>query len=175
MGFPVILQVVGYQNSGKTTVITRLLKRIALQKIRVGVIKHHGHGDSLNFNDAGKDTEQHRNAGAAVTTISSAENTLLSANEPIPLETAIEIYKLLGVDCVLIEGYKTFQYPRVVLCKNNDDTSLIESSSNMVAIISETPINKRNEMPFFLWNDDESWQAFLMEYVHSKVSKKKKV
>jgi molybdopterin-guanine dinucleotide biosynthesis protein B len=174
LGFPVILQIVGYQNSGKTTVITNLLENIVKKEIRTGVIKHHGHNDDLSFHDSGKDTERHRNAGAIVTTITSANHTFLSSNEMIPLKKAIEIYKILDVECLLIEGYKQIQYPRVVLCKNIEDVTLINDSTNIIAVISEEAILKNDSIPFYLWKEEQTWLSFLLEYITTEVAERKR-
>lgn len=39
-----ILQVVGHQNSGKTTLIEKCIKELTNHGIKVGTFKHHGHG-----------------------------------------------------------------------------------------------------------------------------------
>lgn len=44
-----ILQVVGYQNSGKTSFVSELTKQLSSAGRRVGVIKHHGHGGRLTY------------------------------------------------------------------------------------------------------------------------------
>lgn len=149
MGFPVILQIIGYQNSGKTTVITSLLERLTKMGIRTGVIKHHGHDSTLPFNDSGKDTDRHRKAGAIVTSVSSDANTIIYMDHSLSLENTIEMYKLLDMDCVLIEGYKQMQYPRVVLCRNNKDKMLIENSLVPVVIISDKSLDEKYPFPFF--------------------------
>lgn len=41
---PIIVQVVGFQNSGKTTFVKKLLQELSKQNIYVATIKHHGHG-----------------------------------------------------------------------------------------------------------------------------------
>lgn len=43
--FP-ILQVVGYQNSGKTTFVEMLLEKLEHDGVQAGCLKHHGHGES---------------------------------------------------------------------------------------------------------------------------------
>ena len=69
-----ILQVVGYQNSGKTTFVTEYIREAARYKLKVGTIKHHGHDGALTQNDNGKDTQKHREAGAQVTFIEGNES-----------------------------------------------------------------------------------------------------
>ena len=44
-----ILQVVGYQNSGKTSFVSELTARLSATGLRVGVIKHHGHGGTFDL------------------------------------------------------------------------------------------------------------------------------
>ncbi|WP_130295910.1 molybdopterin-guanine dinucleotide biosynthesis protein B [Fictibacillus sp. BK138] len=169
MGFPVILQVAGYQNSGKTTVITKLLKQLSQQRIKTAVIKHHGHDNTLDFQDAGKDTESHRNSGAFIAGISSSGGTIFSMNHELPLEKAIEIYKVLDIECVLIEGYKKIQYPRVLLCRNQNDSDLIINSSKLVAIISKEQLTSQDKVPQFIRTEEDKWVKFLMDYITSRV------
>lgn len=39
-----ILQIVGYQNSGKTTLMEKLIQALTYEGMKVATIKHHGHG-----------------------------------------------------------------------------------------------------------------------------------
>ena len=41
---PSILQIVGYQNSGKTTLVEKIVHALAEIEMKVATIKHHGHG-----------------------------------------------------------------------------------------------------------------------------------
>ena len=41
---PSILQIVGYQNKRKTTLVEKIVHALAERKIKVATIKHHGHG-----------------------------------------------------------------------------------------------------------------------------------
>lgn len=63
-----ILQIVGYQNSGKTTLMEQLIKRATTEGLRVGTIKHHGHG-GVPMIEASKDSSRHELAGASVTAV----------------------------------------------------------------------------------------------------------
>jgi molybdopterin synthase catalytic subunit len=59
-----VISVVGYSDVGKTTLVERLVERLA-DRGRVGTAKHVGPEFALDT--AGKDTHRHREAGAAVT------------------------------------------------------------------------------------------------------------
>lgn len=94
-------------------------------------------------------------------------------NHEMPLEKAIEIYKLLDIECVLIEGYKKIQYPRVLLCRNQNDSDLIIKSSNPVAVISEEQLKPVSGVPQFLRTEEDMWVNFLMEYITSRVNEER--
>ncbi len=64
-----ILQVVGYQNSGKTTLMEKLIKKSADSGLHIASIKHHGHGGALKNEIAEKDSERHQKAGSAITAV----------------------------------------------------------------------------------------------------------
>lgn len=64
-----IFQITGYQNSGKTTVMERLIATCKIHGLTVGTIKHHGHGGFPERISVQKDSEKHRLAGANVTAV----------------------------------------------------------------------------------------------------------
>src|SRR6478735_4175363 len=61
-----VLQVVGFQNSGKTTLVEKLIKRAKQFNLCVGSIKHHGHGGPPDSSSELKDSHRHQQAGANV-------------------------------------------------------------------------------------------------------------
>lgn len=94
-------------------------------------------------------------------------------NHEMPLEKAIEIYKVLDIECVLIEGYKKIQYPRVLLCRNQDDSDLIIKSSEPVTVISEKQLKAVSSFPYFLRSEENMWLEFLMDYITSRVNEER--
>ncbi len=70
---PCILSIVGKSNSGKTTFITNLITLFCQSDIKVGTIKHTHH--DLIFDQPGKDSWKHRQAGSSrVMVISSSSS-----------------------------------------------------------------------------------------------------
>ena len=57
-----ILGIVGRQNSGKTTLITRLIPALKALGLSVSTVKHSHHG--FEIDTPGKDTFRHRESGA---------------------------------------------------------------------------------------------------------------
>ncbi|MEK6695521.1 MAG: molybdopterin-guanine dinucleotide biosynthesis protein B, partial [Nitrospirota bacterium] len=62
-GLPPILCFVGRSNSGKTTLIERLISVLVQDGYRIATIKHAGHG--FNLDTEGKDSWRHKRAGAS--------------------------------------------------------------------------------------------------------------
>lgn len=65
---PVIFQVSGYQNSGKTTLINKLISGLKEKGLSVITIKHHGHGGKPEAPE-GKDSTSHIESGAAASLV----------------------------------------------------------------------------------------------------------
>lgn len=77
-----ILQVVGYQNSGKTTLMEQLIREATATELRVATIKHHGHGGIPDV-ESSKDSTRHERAGAAVAAVEGGGVLRLSAKRPL--------------------------------------------------------------------------------------------
>lgn len=132
---PSILQIVGYQNSGKTTLVEKIVHALAESEMKVATIKHHGHGGFPEV--AQKDSERHRKAGAVVSSVEGAGLLSLSSlRDEWSLQEIIRLYEFFEVDTILIEGYKAEKYPKVVLLRSAEDIELLHKVENVVAIIT---------------------------------------
>ena len=106
-----IINIVGHSNSGKTTLITRLIPE--LSKIaRVASIKHMG--DHIFTLPQGKDTTLHFEAGACCSAGIDRDKTVLTM-EGTNVFTVLDFYAYMGYDYVVIEGFKEEGFPCVVL------------------------------------------------------------
>jgi molybdopterin-guanine dinucleotide biosynthesis protein B len=134
--FP-ILQVVGYKNSGKTTLIQKLLKQLANRKYNFGVLKHHGHGGPPDINDDGTDTWKYRMSGASISAVEGAGVFQFTVEgHPLSIEEMISFFQLLSLDGLLIEGFKRADLPKVVMLRGEEDRSRLADASNVIAVIS---------------------------------------
>ena len=132
-----IIQIVGYQNSGRTTLVEKLVTLVAEEGLRVGTIKHHGHGGKPDLDDIGKDSDIHRQAGAVATSVEGGGVLRLHCEKSNwQLSEIIELYKLLNIDVILVEGYKMNEYPKVVLLRKKEDQVLLDKLTNIIAVIS---------------------------------------
>ena len=101
-----ILQIVGYQNSGKTTLVEQLITQATTEGFRVGTIKHHGHG-GIPMVESSKDSVRHEKAGASVTAVEGQGTLRMSIRQSYwQLEDILNIYEAFQMDLIIIEGFK---------------------------------------------------------------------
>ena len=106
-----IIQIVGRSNSGKTTFIKTLIPELRKQG-RVAVVKHLGHHDFLL--EKGKDTTEFFDTGAEISVGIDKDKTVISLRETAP-DIILRILSTQQIDFVIIEGYKTKSFPKIVI------------------------------------------------------------
>ncbi|QYK41662.1 MAG: molybdopterin-guanine dinucleotide biosynthesis protein B [Paracoccaceae bacterium] len=108
-----VFGIVGWKNSGKTTLTVRLVAEMVARGLTVSTVKHTHHAAEVDH--PGHDSFRHRQAGAAQVILSSpvrwALMTELRAGGEPPLAELLA--RLAPVDLVLVEGYKHAAHPKV--------------------------------------------------------------
>jgi molybdopterin-guanine dinucleotide biosynthesis adapter protein len=163
-----ILQVVGYKNSGKTTLVEKLIKEAAHQGYRVGAVKHHGHGGYPDLYERWNDSNRHRQAGAIVSSVEGNGLLQLQATQDKwSLQQILHIYSFFPIDVVFVEGFKKEKYPKIVMLRSNDDLPLLTSSENIIAAITWTtlPESLRMDCPIFSLESEKQYIQWVMNYV----------
>ncbi|HKM41215.1 MAG TPA: molybdopterin-guanine dinucleotide biosynthesis protein B [Methanocorpusculum sp.] len=106
-----IINIIGHSNSGKTTIITKLVPLLA--KVgTVGTIKHMGH--HIWELPPGKDTTVHFEAGAACGAGIDVEKTMLTLRGT-DVYTVLDFYAWMGYDYAVVEGFKEESFSCAVL------------------------------------------------------------
>ena len=121
MGFVKTLHVVGYKNSGKTTLVARWVRLLKEKGLSVAVLKHHGHGGKPEMPDAETDTMQFLADGADVSVVAGGGAVQLIWNEEPDFETLKEMASFRKPDILFIEGYKNEFGDKVVLLRAEED------------------------------------------------------
>lgn len=110
-----VISVVGYKNSGKTALVSALVRKLS-EFGRVGTIKHMG---EQRLNPAETDTGRQFDAGAdMVIGITGTETTgieLVSFSRNSDLEHALDLLCDQGLDFVVVEGFKESNLPKIAL------------------------------------------------------------
>lgn len=134
-----VFQVVGYQNSGKTTLISELIHRCRQNNLQVASLKHHGH-EEQHRNGLEKDTDHHQASGSLLTglvTDRELQLTLPRGDTSWSLDKVIQIYQQhFNFELIVVEGYKQAPYPKVVLLRDNSEASLLDHLKNVVCVIT---------------------------------------
>ena len=132
------IAVIGWKNSGKTTLVSRLVAHLKKKKFKVGVVKHAHH--SFDIDHPNTDSYKIREAGSYKTTIVS-EKRLAHIEEKISSE--IDIEELIkfnnGCDILIFEGFKKIKKLskiEVNLKKNNKEL-LYKSFDNVRLLVSD--------------------------------------
>jgi len=106
-----LINIIGHSNSGKTTLIVNLIP--ALAKIgRVASVKQLG--CNMFSLPEGKDTTRHFTAGAECSTGIDSEKSVMSIHGG-SLEDTLAYYYWIGIDYVVIEGFKELHLPCAVI------------------------------------------------------------
>ncbi|GIN62937.1 molybdopterin-guanine dinucleotide biosynthesis protein MobB [Robertmurraya siralis] len=129
-----IFQIVGYQNSGKTTFIKRMLSQLQQSNLSIVTLKHHGHGGKPDFQEE-KDSHQHLKAGAVASLVEGDGHLLLHAEKSHwSLEEKLHLLSYFRPDLILIEGHKREPYPKAVLIRTQADVEILLKLDNIRVI-----------------------------------------
>lgn len=155
--------VTGWKNSGKTTLVERLVGEITDRGFSVSTLKHAHH--SFDVDQPGKDSHRHRIAGAAQVLVSSAERWALMTEHRGRGEPRLaELLALLApVDLVLIEGYKRDRHPKIEVRRAATAQDLIAVGDETVeAVASDAPLRDVT-VPVFEIDDVAAIAEFILE------------
>ncbi|OIJ18456.1 molybdopterin-guanine dinucleotide biosynthesis protein B [Anaerobacillus alkalidiazotrophicus] len=165
-----IIQVAGFSNSGKTTLVEKLVRLLTKEGYRVGTLKHHGHGGQLTSTDYGKDSWKHSQAGSIATCAVSAGDLQLTINreQHWEVDELLSIYCKLPIDVIVIEGFKMAQYPKIVILKEEKDVTLLSKLNNIFCVISWFPLENEKKMQgiyYFQIDEESNYTNFILQKV----------
>ncbi|WP_238883780.1 molybdopterin-guanine dinucleotide biosynthesis protein B [Clostridium sp. YIM B02551] len=139
-----VVSIVGYSNSGKTTLIEKIIPLLKDKGYKIGTIKHDAH--EFEIDHQGKDTWRMRRAGADVVTISS-EIQMAMIKTVYAEENIDEIVKQLfkDVHLVITEGYKASNKPKIEIIRFKNP--LIMPENNLIGIVDNTSVGEVITLP----------------------------
>jgi molybdopterin-guanine dinucleotide biosynthesis protein B len=143
-----VFGVVGWKNTGKTTLVANLVHYFTGEGLRVATIKHAHKG--FNLDHPGTDSSTHRDAGAIQTALL-AEGRWALMNE-VATDTSLTamLARLDPCDLVLVEGFKAATHS-MIECVSGDRRSIFVDNEAVVAVASDEPVD--TTLPVFKRDD----------------------
>ena len=106
------IAVVGRHNSGKTTLVVKLIEELTSRGRDVGSVKHH-HRLGFEFDVPGKDSYRHRHAGATETVVAAPDQIARVRTLDAELECAEIVRSMPNHDIIIVEGYRKSGLPTI--------------------------------------------------------------
>ncbi len=137
-----IVSIVGRSNTGKTTLIEKLIVELRRRGYRVGTIKHNIHG--FDIDHEGKDSWRHKKAGAQVTVLASPHRVAVIEDVTRDFELSeLREHYIRDVDIILSEGFKKNPHPKVEISRSVlKHEPICTKEENLLAIVSDRPVNR---------------------------------
>ncbi len=132
-----IISIVGKSDSGKTTLIEKLVPELTRRGYRVATVKHDVHG--FEVDREGKDSWRHKQAGAHTVVIASSNKVALIRD--VEKDWTLEEIRdklIQDVDLILSEGYKKDVQPKIEIFRKEKHKELLcTKEDNLIAIVSD--------------------------------------
>ena len=164
MGAMKTLHIVGFKNSGKTTLITRWIRLAKMQGLTVAVLKHHGHPSPLEMPDSMTDSMQYLTSGADVSAVSGGGAVQFHMNEELDFRRMKEIATIGKPDILLIEGYKEELGEKVVLSRSQSDWTELKNLPNIQLVVEQND-TKTDFQPVLARSDKEQLDSWFLNWI----------
>jgi molybdopterin-guanine dinucleotide biosynthesis protein B len=159
---PKVIGVIGYSNTGKTTLIEKLIPLLRARGLRVSAIKHAHHG--FDMDRPGKDSYRYREAGAGQVLIATQQRWALLTETPQAPATLDELLaQLAPCDLVIVEGFKSEgRIPRIEVRRTtNTEPPIFPNDPNVVAVAADHAVDTK--LPLLDLNDPTKIAEFIVE------------
>ncbi len=136
-----VLGLVGWSGSGKTTLLTKLLPLLIGRGLKVSTLKHAHHDFDVDL--PGKDSYEHRRAGASEVIVSSTGRWVqMHELGEEPEQTLAQLLRRLSpCDLILVEGFKGDMHPKLEVYRAVvGKPPLHPQDRRIVAVASDQPV-----------------------------------
>ena len=167
---PPLFGVAGWKNSGKTTLMVRLIGELTRRGYAVSVIKH-AHA-KFEIDHEGRDSFMLREAGACQVALSSPRRfALMRERADAPEMSFKEVLAYAGpCDLVLVEGFKREIFPKIEIRRNGAQSRepLHGAVPQIVAIVSDRPEIETDPVPVFELENISGMANFIVGHLGLK-------
>lgn len=133
-----IISVIGTKDTGKTTLVVKIVEELVNRGFKVGTVKHvHG-----KFDVEGRDTWKHKEAGAELV-IGSGDETFFLLNQRLELDNILTMTECMkNIDYLVVEGFKHSHYAKISVSLLDDEYIIKQvdpftiSDSNLKSLVN---------------------------------------
>ena len=152
-----IICIAGRSQTGKTTLIEKLIPVLKNRGYRLGTIKHSHH--IFEMDKTGKDSWRHKDAGAETVIIASpGKIAMVKSDHEGTLDSLVDYFG--DMDLVITEGYKGEMKPKIeVVRATRHQQALLADDANLVAIVTDVDLSA--EVPVFGMEDIDQLADFI--------------
>lgn len=138
MAIPMV-SVVGKSDTGKTTLLEKLIAELKWRGYRVATVKHDTHG--FDIDRPGKDSWRHAQAGSDVVVISGPNRLALIEKREQEMTLDEIADRVTNVDIILTEGYKRGDKPKIEVSRREKSGELLCTEDELIAIATDQPFD----------------------------------
>ncbi|MEX2416327.1 MAG: molybdopterin-guanine dinucleotide biosynthesis protein B [Paenibacillaceae bacterium] len=163
-----IVGFVGLSNSGKTTLISKLIPLLRNKGLRVGVIKHDAHGHYKEVENT--DSSRYMDSGAVAVVLSGKAQVVRFETPQVEPSLDKLVEGMPELDIVLVEGYKKSVHPKIAVFLFPEQTVILgELQGELLAIASGFSYIHNMEVPVYGIDDSRGIAEFLCEWMEISV------
>ncbi|NLX19399.1 MAG: molybdopterin-guanine dinucleotide biosynthesis protein B [Desulfobulbus sp.] len=140
---PPVLSFIGWHNSGKTTLICKVLTHMKRKGYTVGVIKSTKERDIL-IDQPSTDTARYRATGIDGIALLAPDQLIVQLRPPDMELRSLARWLFPEVDVVLAEGFKhSTDVPKIEVRRDPHSPLLYEQVTGVVAVATDLPLSER--------------------------------
>ena len=158
-----IFGLAGWSGSGKTTLIVKLIPEFVSRGLTVSTMKHAHH--KFDIDVPGKDSYEHRQAGASEVMISASQRWALmhevgDIDEPSMDEL---IARMSQVDLLLVEGFKWHSHPKMEIHRPSIGKPLLQKDDSEIIAVASDEALAGLSVPMLDLNDVNGIADFILD------------
>ena len=153
-----VIAVSGVKNSGKTTLIEKLIPALNARGVKTAVLKHDGH--SFAADREGTDTCRFLTAGALGAAIFDGEKFQAVKFASVTERDLIALYP--EAELILLEGFKWTDYPKIELVRRGVSEKPVCDPDTLLALVTDTDC-RIPDVPTFGFEDIEPLAELLQK------------
>jgi molybdopterin-guanine dinucleotide biosynthesis protein B len=159
-----IFGLAGWSGSGKTTLMTALIPVFVSRGITISTVKHAHH--AFDIDRPGKDSWQHRQAGAREVMVASDQRwALMHELRGAPEPSLDELLQQMSpVDLVLVEGFKRHAHPKLEVYRSSLGKPLLHPEDPFVVGIASDERVVEFSVPWLPLSDAGAIANFILRH-----------